>query len=706
MKNRPKSQNGGHGKNSAESTPVSTTISNKKNVKVDTSDVFYSKHGDLICYIVTGLAFLMSFILFNPDVSVGGDDSTYLEAASFFANGKEFPTWHGPMYPMMLSLVIKIFGFNVVLFKILSVLFFTVSVYFIYRVLSQIASHTVALVSTVLSSISYMILVCASSTYSEPFFMMLQSLFFYMLFALWNKLSEWEALDSKLFLKKNIIWFSLLALLVFLMYQTRSLAIVVVPAVILLLVCLRKYKSAIVYGAASVLIHLANTIYRSVVWDTESVSFGKQLQANFLVDPYHPDLGYETLGGYFDRLWVNSEFYLSKHLMKLCGFWGYHENIVSPFITVLVLLVLLLAGYYCFRHNRKLFCVFAYVAAMLGVSFVMLQTLWDQERLVLIYFPLILGFVFYPIYDLCKNRLRFLPKILVAVLLLSIGLQTMKTADWDISDNFDSGSYSSYSTDWRNYMMASKWAGENLPEGSVVICRKGQMSWIAANATDKVRFHSIYRLHYDDADSMRALFLDTLKGTHVIMANIRLDPYKPNDKTITTIRYSLRNITNKYTSILKLVKKFGTQEPAYLFEFDTTAANAVENMYNTLIVEPENCGAWSEIAMDLMDKNKHGEALQKLNEAMSLVTDENNRSYLEFYRGLSYCGLHQYEEALESFNQVLKMNPDVPEVLYNRAFCLYSLQRYPEALAALNKVPEGFSSATNAMRANIIKHLR
>ena len=146
----------------------------------NTADDFCKKHSQKLLFGVTGLAFLMSMLLFNPDVSVGGDDSTYLESAYKFANSLAFPDWHGPFYPIFLSFFYLIFGFKIILFKMISVLFYTFSVFFTYKLFAKTANYFAALVMSLFSAFSLMLLLYASTTYSEPMFMFMQSLLLYL----------------------------------------------------------------------------------------------------------------------------------------------------------------------------------------------------------------------------------------------------------------------------------------------------------------------------------------------------------------------------------------------------------------------------------------------------------------------------------------------------------------------------------------------
>ncbi len=653
---------------------------NKISPKLDSTDEMLKKHSDTLLYVFTGLAFLMSMIFFNPDVSVGGDDSTYLENAYKFASGIAFPDWHGPFYPIFLSFFYVIFGFKIIMFKMISVLFFTFSVFFTYKIFAKKANTFTAVSLSLISVFSMMLLNYASTTYSEPMFMFMQSLLLYLYFEFSEKEESWR--ESLEYTKKIILAYSSLAVLAYLTFQVRSVAVALVPGIFILLLIEKKKKPAIVFFSATAVFHLLVSLYRKIVWNKASVSFMEQLDANFLVNPYKPQYGYETLGGFFKRFYDNCALYLSKHLMKLFGFMDYDARKYSYTLAVIIIIIFLAVGVYIFKKNRKLFVVFAYVIVMVGVTFFMVQKLWDQERLIMIYFPMIAGLVIYTLNQAFEYKDKIVSKIFVAVIFFLVARQTFAKGDFDLSNNFDTGSYTSYTDDWRNYMTASKWASENLPQGSVIACRKSQMSWMASQGNKNVKFYGIYKLYSSDPDSMQHYLLDSIKATHVIMANLRLNPYELNGKTITTIRYSLRNLTAKYPYSLKLVKQFGDKEPAYLFEFVDCKNVNLDNLLCCVLVSPENRFAWEQVGVLCITSKDYDKVIFYMEEAMKFVKDD---SKLPYFEAIAYNYKGDKANALKKIEESIAINASDGEVFYNKAVVLYEMQRYQESIEALNK---------------------
>lgn len=666
---------------------------NKTNTKKEEKSDFISNDflapcSNVLGYLLTALAFVMALFVFVPDVSVGGDDSTYLQSAYNFAEGIAFPTWQGPVYPMLIGSISKIFGFHIILFKFLSVIFFAISVYLTHRLFSRFANAFAAVSVSAISAVCYMLLLYASSTYTEPFFMMLQSGFLLYLLEIMQREPAWSAPGNRSMWRKYFIHFGLLALAGYVMFQTRSLAIVVIPLTIAYLVLSRKYKPAAVFAGAAVLCHIVNTVYRRLFWDVESVSFRSQLDSIMLINPYEPSKGYETLGGYLGRFWDNSMLYLSKHFMKMFGLFDYDARVVSTSITVFMLLLLLSAGIYLWKRNRNLFVVYGYSVAMMGVTFVMLQKLWDQERLVMIYFPLVLGQLIYILYNVCSKAVAV--PVLIAGLIFTANLvRTIGRADTNLASHFDSGTYRSYTDDWRNYMLASRWASDSLPKGSVVICRKSQMSWIAADGANNVKFQGLYKLHTFDSDSMCGMLLDTLQGTHAILANLRLNPYEPNGKTITTMRNSLRVMMTNHLGKVKFIKQFGDREPAYLLEFARDGQPDASSFQAALVVEPASPVVWRDLTLLYLRENQPGKARRAIEEALRLNRGNPDvEPELHFVEAIVHFEAQDFEKALACFGQALQGRPENFDAQFNIAVSLYNLHRFSEALDAVIKARE------------------
>ena len=125
------------------------------------------------------LTTLFGLLFFEPKVSIGGDDSMYINRAYNFIYKGSFPTFQGPLYPIFLSLFIYVAGTKLILLKIISLLCYIGHQWFTFKLFRGFLSPFMMFVFFLLISTSAAILFYSSSTYNEVFYLFLQSIFLY-----------------------------------------------------------------------------------------------------------------------------------------------------------------------------------------------------------------------------------------------------------------------------------------------------------------------------------------------------------------------------------------------------------------------------------------------------------------------------------------------------------------------------------------------
>ena len=225
-------------KNKTVSTPIPKKAPVLKKDLFDTLDDFFTRKGKLFFYAGIGLTILFSLLLFDLKVSPGGDDSAYISRAFDFAHGFTFPGFSGPFYPIVLSIFIWIFGINLFILKLFSLLCMVGSMFFFYKTFSGKIPQTVVTLSFIILGINYSLLYYSSQTYSEAFFILLQSIFF------WFAASKFTIED----LQKNSIGnYLVLGLLVLLLTLTRNIAFAAIIAVTFFFLINRKWKETLMW---------------------------------------------------------------------------------------------------------------------------------------------------------------------------------------------------------------------------------------------------------------------------------------------------------------------------------------------------------------------------------------------------------------------------------------------------------------------------
>lgn len=527
----------------------------------DKLDKFFDSKGNIFFWISLFFTLLFSFLLFNFRVSEAGDDSAYIFRAFKFVKEFQYPSFQGPLYPIFLSVFIWIFGLNITMLKSLSLVAIIFHLYFFYRAFKGRVSGFLLIYVMLIVSFNSFVLYHASQTYSEAFFLFLQAFFFFYFFNAFVSKSESPSL------KEN--WGSYLILGVFLLFLglIRSIGYGGFIAVILFFIVTMRWKSAVFTTGAFVLEFGLFTIIKKFLFQSTASQFSGQLNRLMQVDPFDAAKGNETFLGFIDRFFGNSNLYLSKHLYKFIGF---RPEILDPksILTIIVYILFAVAIYFAFRKNKYLLFTGIYLTVLIGITFVIVQTRWDQDRLILVYFPFILLFLFSGIYYLGKIKsFKFIQVILPVLLIiifftnLNITKKKVKANDEYLMESLAGNKFYGMTPDWINYIKLSQWAAKNTPDSVMIACRKPSIAFIYA----KREFYGIYRITTEDPDEL----LQNLKNNnvkYVIMGSLRKYPNQKTQYTINTVQRYLYFIQQKYPNKIKHIQTIGVDEPAYLFE--------------------------------------------------------------------------------------------------------------------------------------------
>jgi hypothetical protein len=499
----------------------------KKLTLIERLDKSIEPHLNLVFYVSLFFTILFGAYLFDVKISTGGDDSHYIEMAHDFIEGRAFPTWHGPLYSIFLSLPILIFGVKVIWLKFFSFAFIVAHLVLFYFTFRKHISPTVLALVMLIVSVNSSVLYFASETYSEAMYMFLQSLIVFLFLNIYLGVLTVEEFS----LKNQALYWLVLGFFIFLTSLTRNIGIVALAAMILILLFERKFKESILLAISYVIFLMPFKIYKTLVWQSDISKGSRPISEILLKNFYNPSDGYEDLSGMITRFFENARLYLSKHLMIGLGLHDPTTTDKSWLVTLLIVLLFAIALYYAFRHRNK---VMLFVGVLLGsciaATFIVLQQHWDQMRMIIIYLPMLLLFMAWGSHQLAfKKGFGFLhlllPLMLVFIFFKTLGqtADKMKANQKVLARNIRGNMYYGFTPDWQNFLLMSEWVGKNIPDTEMVASRKPSMSFIYSKGRD---FYGIYRFPAEEPEKL-VTGIKKRTGELVVIPNTAFDNSVP-----------------------------------------------------------------------------------------------------------------------------------------------------------------------------------
>lgn len=530
----------------------------------NTINAFFKKNEKIFLGFSLFFTIFFSLLLFDIKISVGGDDSAYIQRAYKFIHEGIFPTYQGPLYPLFLSIFIAIASINIPLLKLCSLFFILIHNFFFYKSLKNFTPPLLLHLVLLLISINAPILYFASQTYSEAMFMSIYIIFVFYFLKYFNNEKQ-ENLTLKNYYGKYL----LIGFLILLLGLTRHIGYASLFAIIVFLFLKKEFKHIFYIFLSFLLMFLSFNGLKKIFWGSAEIQFQQQLKQLMYKDPYDKSKGVEDFIGYIQRLFNNADLYISKRFFDVLGIRP-DATTTNTFLTSIILTIFIFGIFILFKRNKGLLFTFLLSGIMLFVTFVILQTRWDQTRLIIPYFPFFLLGLLSTLYYLIeqKREVLQLPFVFLIIILLfpnfSRSFSKARKNLPVLRKNLKGNIYYGYTPDWINYLKMVEWAAKNVPQNKIIACRKPSMAFIYSKGR---KFYGIYRVNSENPDSL----LNNLKKhkvEYVIMANLRRDPKRKTQYTINTVRRYLGYIQKKYPYAIRQVHKIGISEEAYLFYID------------------------------------------------------------------------------------------------------------------------------------------
>ncbi len=517
------------------------------------------------------LSILFTFLLFNLQVSVGGDDAQYIIRAYDFIHDFKYPSYQGPLYPMILSIFVGIFGIKLFILKLVSAIFMSTHLYLFFKVFRKHISSLVMLGVLMVLSINSNLLFYGGQTYSEAMFLFVQILFFMFFFK--NFIT---ATNNKNTTKQELIRYFLLGTIILTLGLVRSIGFASLFAVIAYFTIEKRWKS-LIYSISGFLVSLGIwKLIKALLWHKGDVQFSSQASSLLQKHPYDASKGQETIVGFIKRFFNNSDIYLSKEFLYMMDFRELTKvengqlSVMDTvtFFTVIVYAVLISAFVISLKRNKQIMFTSLYLAMIMGISFIMLQTIWESTRLMIVYFPLLILLLLSGIYYLLKIKKLQILQFILPLLVISVFFTILKSTINKTKDNqkifqrhLRGNITAGMTPDWSNYVKMCQWAAKNVDKSTEIACRKPGIAFIYTGR----RFKGIYKVPTQNPDTLlNNLYKQNI--SYVVMASLRKYERARTKYTINTIKRYLFYINKKYPNVLLLKKEIGTEEVANLWE--------------------------------------------------------------------------------------------------------------------------------------------
>jgi len=526
-----------------------------------------------VFYTLLFLSTLFSLLLFDSKVTLGGDDSSYIERAWSFLNEGKFPYFQGPGYPVFLSLFVKMFGINVVALKFVSVFCQLGFVWVTYLTFRKRIPYLVLFALLAFISFNSFIQYYASQTFTETFFLFLQSICLYITFKIIDKIDKEDSwVDG---FKNNYKQWLLFGFMFLILTVSKSIAFVTIAGVILYFLMNKNYKQ-VVYAIVAFLVF--RVLYQLITTAAFGANETNQMEMMMRVDLYKPQGAHETFSTMIDRFFMNFNTYISWHMYRILNLRLITNlNVIDvdtivplPALSYISTIILGIFTFLSYKRNKFVFFSSIYLIVLIGGVFLGVQANNMQSRLIIIAMPLIFLVLFYGVYELVKrsSMMQFffiLFSVIMLIITMGKSVVTAKQNFVALKKNMAGDMYYGYTPDWENFLKMSKYCADSLPDSTNVLSRKPAMSFIYGHGKKFIgQFDSPSA---PNADSV-------LNGWHknnvqyIILASLRQNPKKNNGHVINNIHRMLQPIVQQYPQKLRLVKSIGTEEVCELYQIN------------------------------------------------------------------------------------------------------------------------------------------
>ncbi|MFC1887848.1 ArnT family glycosyltransferase [Candidatus Cloacimonadota bacterium] len=424
---------------------------------------------DIIIIIITFVCIAIIHIAsFNPALDTNGDNAHYmLQAKAFVEHGWFYSIYKpgpelvfNPKYTIGFALLITplylIFGINIISIKILILILTMISVLLFYLIIKKMLGPYIAIVLTIVFGVHPMIVAYSSMIMTEiPYFF-------------WNLLAIFLIIKYEEGSKVNYLYLICAALSIFMLYLTRAIGAGLALGVILYFVFKYNYLKKFLKQDYSFfktknfrkfifLLLILTALF--LLYQVFNVSSGDKSQASVLLDRISGEKIKECLRDLYRVLPQNI---FAADIVR----WKISDMNFKWFLILLIVL----AGTIKSLLRKEIFAFYFIVALLLLIIAYGSYSTVVLSRYVAAFTPVLLYFLYLGIITVVSIFKSVKLSTISFLILFCLLLQNGFSGDALFIQRAHTGEV--YSPAFSNYINAAKWAKDNLPEDSVIACRK------------------------------------------------------------------------------------------------------------------------------------------------------------------------------------------------------------------------------------------
>jgi len=556
----------------------------------------------LVLNVILGGNLFLCLALFDPKPNCGGDNAVYITLAESilrpgdgyslsFTPGEPKPYTLAPFgYPLLLAPFSALFGRNLIVFKLISLVFTIGSVALFALLIRPLFAPLTWAALTMAAAFNPVIV-----NYSHWILSEIPFLFFSLLSL--KLLLESETREQQ----KPGRWFWLALACIAFTAHIRAVGLALAGAGVLYYALHRKLKKLVLFSLCLALLLAPWMIRNNLARGNNGVTYTSQFLQK---DIWSPEKGTVGIADLVSRIKFNIQAYSTKHFAQMI-FGSENETAKGFALSAVSLLAAFLAYFGLLRNLFTTAHIFElYAISYTGVLLIWPE-IWSDVRLLLPIVPLLLIYLADgAAARFLKRKLSVYPVSSAAIVLfvasVGLGAQIVRIpANLQMIRAYLNGDrYAGYIPSWRHFFQAADWARENTAESSVFTVRKPSLFYLHS-----ARKSAIYPFSRD-ADSV---FAQVSKTDYVVVQGLEgIEPLE--NYHITTIDY-LEPVMTKYRYNFKLV--FQTDYPATrIWEIDRfwNEENELEKLRKDSELDPSDKRAAMGAAEILLERGRFDSA--------------------------------------------------------------------------------------------------